>query len=428
MSGKGGGLRAILAVPLAGYVILNVALVSRLGYFSLGEHGGGSIHNAPWMKIHDLKRLESLPQDIKQREIAVILPDPVAQMWSAAFLGKPDLKLFPPLYLNATDSRPRTAGGWPAQLLLHWTPRHTDITPAIPSESIWSSGTIAISRAETLRNGLVLGQGWYRMESVHGGPMVWQKRFRWLRKRGELLLFNPSPEPKRLRGTFLAGPGNPAADREVDLLINGTKVDTLRFSGFGRVESLPFSVSGPWAQIELVVQQDAAPLPRAHPYWNAWVPRDSRRLNIAASELRVEAATKNCEDQPLEGNDSLEHSTVPVSGIYPDGWVGKTARVGLCLPAFAASLHIEGMLPGTPAIQYPYTIDVGLNGAPAGKVSLMQAGDFQASLPLNGVVQGIAPGRRVEVELRPMRLFIPEGGDTRRLSFRLRTVSLTKGS
>jgi hypothetical protein len=122
---------------------------------------------------------------------------------------------------------------------------------------------------------------------------------------------------------------------------------------------------------------------------------------------------------------SVEHSRVPISGIYPDGWVGTAADIGLCLPESAASLHVEGMLPSLSGIQFPYIINVGLNGASVGKVSLARPGEFRVSLPLNGTTRGIETGQRVNVELRPMHGFTPPGGDTRRLSFRLHTLALT---
>jgi hypothetical protein len=93
---------------------------------------------------------------------------------------------------------------------------------------------------------LAFGEGWYGFEQSNTTP--WLNRFRWLRKRGELLLINPDTAPQRLRISLITGPGNPSPRRTISVFLNGKEIDSFALVGTARVLTKPFVAAGPVAQ------------------------------------------------------------------------------------------------------------------------------------------------------------------------------------
>jgi hypothetical protein len=358
--------------------------------------------------------------------VLVALPDPAAQRWLIPFFRSSTAWFFPRVDLNVADSSPRRERApLPASYLLHWKDAGQDVVvhPSLPA--VWQNRAFALTPLAACRDFTTFGAGWYRKEDLPASPLEWQRRFRWLRKRGEMLILNPTPRPKRLLVSMAAGAGNPSPVRHVEFFLNGERFDQARFSGQTRTLTRPFTASGPWSQIEIAVREDAAPQPRRFALWNRWVPHDARRLNLAVSELTLLDAGQ--EDSLLET--ALEFGPGKqmaglVEGIYGDGWAGGAAEMILRVPPAVAAVEISGLLPRVTTLRYPYPMSLSINGAALSPGRIAQPGDFHLTVPVGDLK--LKAGQAARLRLGPLPTFHPAPlhGDARALSVSLRRVAL----
>jgi hypothetical protein len=340
--------------------------------------------------LRDFRKLEDLDAKWGRVGFDMALPDSVLQRWAVPFLRSRQLQFVPVVDLRVEDStsgaaqeRLRDAAN---RLSNAYLLRAEDITARDGSAGcspVWSSGGFELVDTRVCKNVLALGSGWYRMERNPRASVQWQRQFRWMRKRGELLLFHPSAAALRLQFTAVAGYGNPSPDRTIRLFVNGEPFDEIRVSGYARVVTKPFVAPQPWARMEFEIQERAAPLPRALALWNGWIPSDPRLLNVAFHDIGVigeEAEAPARTEVDFHSQD--EFSSVDMNGVYADRWMGSQASIELSIPAGASRLELQGMVPGVSGFSFPYAIRAFADGAPLGEVRV-GSGAFHVRFPLN---------------------------------------------
>jgi hypothetical protein len=432
---------AVLLMPVV-YAGVNLNRTFKLATFTLNKPEPGNISSMPDLDFEAYRELGNAARACPGGIIAVGLGDSAAQRWSTPFLQDASAYFLPALTLNVTDSDFRDAGQrWregfqnvSTGCLLHWIKPSSDIAPVPQVPDVWRTPVFGLAPIRSCRDVLLLGAGWYRKEQVWGVERGWQKRFRWLRKKAEAVLLNPSPGPKRLRLAMAAGFGNPSATRHLTLYVNGRKVDDIEFSAYARLLSRPFIPSPGWTHIELAIQEDAQPLPRPYALWKRWVPGDPRMLNVAVSEIAV-VSDQGAEADAAQAIDlriSDQYNRALLNGVYPDLWMGREAAFKLRIPGEADALEISGVLPIVKTFPSPYRIHASMDGVELAEQRVTQPGPFDLRFSL------CVAGRRknadgvATVVIRPESTFVPAkqsaSEDSRPLSIILERLAVVTRS
>lgn len=431
--------RALSVLPsflLLAWAVLNVTYAVELGRNSLGISitGEGSLNNAPRLRFRAFRELQNVADAWGGQGIVIAVPDAVAQRWIMPFFRRSQSEFFPRVDLNVTDSVTRAVRAHPrGEFVLHWTDDSQELFGGPLDSAVWRNESFALTPLKSCRDILFFGTGWYRKELVPGSRSRWRHSFRWLRKRGELMVLSPSGRPKRLILKLVAGYGDPAPDRHLDLFLNGVKFDEIQFSGQTRTLSRPFAPTPPWSQIELAVRETAKPLPRKHALWNRWVPADARRLNVAIAEVALVDAqeTDDGVQSAVSFNSPEDMNRAFLDGIYEDGWVGAAASIRLRVPAEPEAIKIAGTVPGVRVFSFPYRLDLYLDGKAAGQYYVSQAGAFRIRIPAGNLKIPLRPGWPVTLTIRPSGTFdgysLGTSQDRRSLSILLSEVALTGG-
>lgn len=115
----------------------------------------------------------------------------------------------------------------------------------------------------------------------------------------------------------------------------------------------------------------------------------------------------------------LNNPLLAVSGIYPDGWIGKAGSMQLVQPAGSMVLRIRAMVPLTSDGGFRTILELGLDDEPIARRSL-GLGSFDLSVP---VPEG-AGKRRVTLAFDRTQAL--PGGDGRQVGARLESVDFEK--
>jgi hypothetical protein len=416
---------------LAGYATLNIVNAIHLGRESIGGVNA-TLNNAPRLQLKDFRELQGVADKWGNAGIIVALPDSVAQNWLIPFFRHSITQFFPQIHLNVEDSSPRLSRNPPmGEYVLHWIDDSQELEGLPVTATVWRNDKFGLTPLTSLHEALVFGRGWYRKEGMGNSSFEWQHHLRWLRKRGELLILNPSPTPKRALMNLIAGYSSSSPARHIDIYLNGEKFDEIVFFAQTRVLTRPFTAPGPWSQLEFVVHEDAVPQPREHALWNRWVPVDSRSLNVAVSAVSLidsdqadALVNASIDFQPGHPNDGL------MNGVFPDGWIGESADVFLRVPPNVRTLEIAGTVPGVSSFAFPYQATLSLDGEHIQGVRIAGPGDFRLQIPLGDT--SLVPGRPVHLMVGPLSTFTGRtlgiNNDPRELSLKLNRIALVGGN
>ena len=409
-------------VLVALYGVPNAAMVLELGRAAAGIEGVRRYSNAPRLSFKEVQGLAEAGRRFGSSKMSVAVADPVAQRWVSAFFRPPHYSFLPPVELAVRDSLPRVVLPDVGRYLLRWNTPDTDIAPPPDCPALWAGGRFAVSAADSCRNLLVFGEGWYRFEESDLSPSL--KRLRWLRKRGELLLIHPSEGPQRLGLTIVVGPGNSGSQRTVAILLNGRTLEERRVVGTARILTEPFVASGPVSQVEIVISENAQPLPRRWALWNRWVPEEARELNIAVTAVGLYDSRTADAPPTAFSLTSATPSRAIASGFFSDRWMGSEATVTLAAPAVAGDVQIVGMVPGVAALPFPFSISLQLNGAWVPSCTIDRPGQFKVLCPIpREASAGLRAGQGVEIHIQAPATFTTPN-DKRQLSMRIESVEL----
>ncbi len=425
---RAGWKTCCLLLPL---VAFNVFWSLRLGAGSLDDSrlAGKSMAG---FRAGDFDGLRLVSKAVgPQSPMLVAIPDPVVQRWAITYLRRRNLTVVPYLSLSAEEAPPSeliaAADAERTSYLLTWSASDRDVTAFRRLKPVWQNDKFQLLPMDAVRDFIVLGKGWYRSEGYPDSPFFWQRRFRWLRSNGEIILVKASDQWLRLRLTVVAGYGRTEPDRMVTLRVNGDIVDEVNISGVGTFVSKPFRAHGFLTRISLSLPDNAEPEPKPWGLFNRWVPKDFRRLNLAVS--RIELLTEQ-EYQKLGLPCGVDFSQaraweVPfLTGIYADRWMAGETRVLLRRCSEAQAMAVSGFLPGGPGTPVPLWLDMWVNGTQLEPQEISRAGSFLVRFPLPAALRS-AP--YYEIRLRASRSFVPGTGDSRRLSVRLERIEVPAG-
>lgn len=426
---------------------LNAADGLRGGWESLPDVPG-AMDNVGALTLQDFRELERLPP---AGPVAIAGADRALMYWMRAFLGPPanpmqrghmrlssyhswhrDYSMLtddPSFAIHDStpvdmpraclDSRGLDLGGRPAVDCAAMPPKAV-VAPRDPNRdiatlsgnAIWSGRKFALLTG--VRDSIMAGRGWYRPE---GNPRAtsWDRGpFRWLRKRGELLVLFPSGEPHVLRVAAAAGYGNASPERNIALFLNGREIDQLRVSAFGVAVSKPFVAPGPVSQLELLIREDAKAVPRGRGWWHSWVPRDPRALNLAVTSVQwLPADAVHDAPTSLRFDDATTYGSADIDGVFADGWMGREARFMLQRQT-GSVLQVRGFLPRE--LPVPARLEVSADGVAQPPLIVRTAGSFSVSFRLRDVPQSPGP---VELVIRAPGARRLSAADPRQLSVRL---------
>ena len=422
--------RYVVLLVLVGF---NVGWAAKVGVFSLPDATGNTGKNMSGFTAQDLGGLSSLEKIVPaDARILVAIPDAVVQRWVLTYLRRGNVSAVP--YLNLSPDQPdvwdevAASGADPAGFVLTWA-MFRDVIPSQVERPLWHNAKFQLASVHSQKDFLMIGRGWYRIESIPESAEPWQHRFRWLRSYGDIMVLNGSGKESRLRLTIVSGFGQPSPNHSISFAINGEKFDEIQISGTANVITKPFRASGFMNRLEISLSDTAKAEPGRWALFGKWVPRDSRWLNIAISNIEMisdqeySATRMPCR---LDFSQPAVWSAPRIDGIYDDQWVAGEARVSLqpCGgPPDAVS--IDGSMPGLPNTRPPFPVIVSVDGTPH-TVELAKAGPFKISVPLPDAARHSLP---YDIAVRTPRTFVPAelglGPDSRRLSIRLQAIGLS---
>ncbi|MSV28274.1 MAG: hypothetical protein EXQ52_05950 [Bryobacterales bacterium] len=426
-------LAAAPLVLLAVYIGLSLTHTAELGLISARPGEKAIPHNAGRFELSDFRTLEQLDAKWGPKGFNIALPDPVAQRWAVPFLTAPKLQFLPILGLEVENSDSRQVISDMKKARDRFETSYVMVGGDVIAndgrgacQSLWSNRVFTLIDVARCQNVVAMGPGWYRMERNPKSPDYWQRQFRWLRKRGVLLILNPSRQPQRLRFTATSGYGNPSPYRTVRLYADGELFDEIQIRGYARVTTKPFTGAGPWSRIEFMVEEDAKPLPRRYPFWSAWVPRDARSLNLAVADIALEPDGPGAlpTSSRIEFRSTEQFGKTLINGIYPDRWAGSKASVELAIPTGAKTLEVSGTIPAVKSFSFPYSVRLLADGDAIGEQQIAQPGPFKIRFSLRPT------GRAAQTfEILPASTYVASdlgiGSDTRPLSVQLDRIAVT---
>jgi hypothetical protein len=416
---------------LLAMVSLNVGWAIELGRCSLSTNAGASGKSLAGFTAHDFEGLSSLGKAVPaDARILVAIPDVVVQRWVLTYLKRGNVSVLPYLSFspNEPDSSEQIAasGADSATYILTWWGPGDVISTAI-EHPLWHNTKFQLAPVDSIKDFLMMGRGWYRMERIPGSTEQWQHQFRGLRSSGELILLNGSGEEKRLRLTIASSYGLPFPDRSISIALNGEKFDEIRTSGIATVITKPFRASGFLNSLSISLPDKAQPAPSRWGLIRRWVPKDGRRLNVAVANVELigdqeySAIRMPCR---IDFTRQDDWKVPGIDGLYGDHWIAGEAHVSLQPCSVPDAVSVDGFIPMLPHSRPPFSVIVSVDGAPH-IMELTKAGPFRISIPLPGTALHDWP---YEIAVRAPRTFVPAelglGTDRRRLSIKLNFIEL----
>ena len=422
-------LRSIKLVLFAALLTLNCVWSARIGLVSLSD-SPTSAKPLVGYTHRDLAHLRQLARQLGAAErLLVMLPDPVLQRWALTYLRPARFKItvlpYLPLSPDQADpyERPAAIGYQSATYVLIQSSAIADITANNFPTPVWASDKFQVLSLSQVRNLLVCGSGWYRVERAPEPLKMLSPRMRWLRSRGELFILNPANQPLRLRLVLLAGHGKSDPNREVRLLIDDEEFDRIFFAGAAALLSRPFRCEGRFCRITLVLNDEARPLPRPLGLINAWVPGDARRLNIGvflSQVLADDEYRKLSFPCTIDLGHGIKLSHYLIAGLYADNWATKQVRLSLGACGEVGAVLVEGFVPGVLPPLVPLRLLIKVNGVPLQPAMISEPGRFVCRVPLPPALRR---KRHFDVAISSTKSWIEPSG-SRSLSFRLEKVSM----
>jgi len=105
--------------------------------------------------------------------------------------------------------------------------------------AVWRGRRLQLLPARRAGGGWTLGAGWYHAEPAASATQAWQRDFRWLRRRRDVLIYSAT-KPVRLYATFMAGPSYPKLERRLRLRLDGKLLEEHELHGASSFVSRPF--------------------------------------------------------------------------------------------------------------------------------------------------------------------------------------------
>ncbi len=429
-------IRAVKFFPIAailGWIVLNIYLGLTYGRQTLADVEGSQT-NAKSFRLDDFLSLKEVRRLVPEGEpLLVSAGDVVVQDWAILPLRRLKLSIIPMIMSGIGPDEEQTrreemASGWERT---RYVLTYKDAEAGSASANlrpIWENRRFRLSKWEDVKDVTSFGAGWYQKESSPQSKFSWQHGFRWLRRRGELIVLGGSGELLELRAVLVPGPGNADPARTVRLSMNGKLMEQVEVRGSSAWTSRPFRANGRITYLTFELDDRAKPIPKPFGLFNRWVPLDHRRLNIAVAGLTLASATKDGQPRYLAGLNFPAPDAVPgvkYNGIYADGWIATPAQFQLNGCGLEPTLFIDGFVPGGVGLPFPYPLGVKVNGQSLAHPPVEKPGDFRLAIPIRVPADDCAA---TAVELTaPISFRAGEiKGDPRALSVLLKEVAIRR--
>lgn len=409
--------------------LFNVSAAEQLGASSRAA-STGPLKTMSGYDMHDFAELEHMGNYVKRGDVVLVaLPDPVVQRWAFTYLRNYSISVLPWLELSPDsvneEARVLYHGGSESYILT-WSGTDKDLVTSNAQSVVWRNAKFQLMRTRDVRNLIVFGTGWYGLEQVVAPPYPWMRRFRWLRKSGEILLFNAEPD-QRLKFTAVAGYGKDEGERNIEIRTGVAATDRISIQGYANVLTAPIQPEGFLTRISLNLPDDAQPIPRRRGLLNTRVPKDVRRLNLAVANIELTSGAIPMQPAPRELEfkpTSAAWFATGLDGVYPDGWIAKRAQLPLDLCGASSTIEIKGFSPGNLGLRFPLPVEVIAGGVKQSR-SIPVAGDFELTVAASDTM----PNCQHElVTLTPAQAISParvsENPEKRPLSLQLKSVAV----
>jgi hypothetical protein len=267
---------------------------------------------------------------------------------------------------------------------------HDIVASSIDAKPIWENRSFRLYRAADTGDILTTGRGFYRLEYFDPKPYFFPSVLRWSAEGGEFFLLRPRTPggDYRLALDVLAGYEYPTDSRTLEFFLNGRKFDEVVITSSARVISSAFKPLPGANKLVVHVKERNRPLPRVLALWNADIPADYRRMNVAFSNARLLAPGSDSAPAAAPLGQSvaflqLHPHAERFDGLQLDGWIGDRASLTMPVPAGAARVTISGFVPGNLRLDFPFTLRAEVNGLQTA-LTLAAPGPFELSAPLPG--------------------------------------------
>lgn len=244
------------------------------------------------------------------------------------------------------------------------------VTNKISSLPLWSNNTFALYRKEDIKDLIVTGPGFFRVEYINRNNIQWwwPEVYRWTAEGGELIHLFPSlpNHPYRVRLTAIAELGLPDGRRTLEFWHNGIKFDEIVVNGVARITSKPYEPVEGVNRLVIRIKEQAKLPQTNNGLWNRDLPRRSRQINLLVSNVNI--LTPN-----LVNNSNWKTNTVvearsmfdlmeEYNGFNVDGWVRDTAKFSIIAPSSGSAVKLKVVVPGNLGFKFPYKAGFLLNG------------------------------------------------------------------
>ncbi|MCC6540544.1 MAG: hypothetical protein IT162_23550 [Bryobacterales bacterium] len=421
--------RKTAAAAVAILAVTNFASALTLGRISRSDDAESKSLLRSY-RLSDFLELREAMQHVGPGERTLLAVTEVAvQDWAAIVLGQYNLVLASYRLgggMGAEDGGAHFEPFERGHEQTKWIVASRDLPlPEGASPPVWRGRRLQLLRADRAGGGWTLGAGWYRAEPAAAAGPAWQRDFRWLRRRGDVLIYSAT-EPMRLYATFMAGPGNPKLDRRLRLRLDGQLIEEHQLHGASSFVSRPFQPTGIKSRLTIELDDAAKPLSRV---WglNSWVPIDPRRLNVAVIGLRVEpAALEPAIDPRLVFPPRATRGLPPFDGMFMDGWVAGQAQFDMRACGAAPVVRVRGEAPAFPGRRFPLPVELQIDGDPAQTLQIAEGGEFQLERPASAVKGAVAGEcRPIRIALRPLfEGYRSAGSDQRGLTVRITEIAV----
>ncbi len=421
--------RAAILLSISLYVLFNLYSTFQLTTLTIKRERGTPYVN--WAEFPSRGEIDSLSTEAnalsKRGSVLIGLQQILPQWWSQYFLREARISILEPVQLSPSNRRLNVSPPHPAtdRYLLSWFDPNYDIVRQKNGRTLWMSRHFRIYDLDSVYNFLFPGIRWYTVEGKDtASDMIW-KRFRWARDSVQLIILKPTADSLRLKMTLWAGYGLRNQKRTIDLLLNGQNIATFSINGMATYISPPFRSEGMVDTLTLAIREEAFPIPRDWGLWNLWVPKDSRRLNIGATNLTLLTTADHAElayPHAIDFTDTGHELSPEYNGITPDRWVLDTAVVALSSPPGATKIRIKGEMQSLPGVPIP-EFSLRINNTPKRTITLPRFGIFDTVVTI-GAFSSVS--RVTRITFIPSGTFIASsrgtGKDYRTLGFRLESV------
>lgn len=236
----------------------------------------------------------------------------------------------------------------------------------------WSNASFALYRKEDIKDLVVIGSGFFRVEYMNRDKINWwwPKEFRWTSEGGEIFHLFPSlpGQPYQIKLSVISGLGLADGRRTLEFWNNGKKFDEIPINGVAKIVSKPYEPIEGFNRLVIRVKEPPMLDSSRKGLWNRDLPRRSRQISLLVSNVNLthevsEPSSNWVVNEHIEAKQMFDMFDT-FNGFNVDGWVRDRAELSMTPPFSAAVLQLNISVPGWLGFKFPYMVKFILNGTP----------------------------------------------------------------